>query len=42
MICSISKIAELRRLNVRIVLVHKFDVLAGNRLDRARLGKRRH
>jgi len=28
--------AALRRLNDRIVLVHKFDVLAGNRLDRAR------
>jgi hypothetical protein len=28
--------AALRRLNDRIVLVHKFDVLAGNRLDHAR------
>jgi hypothetical protein len=28
--------AALRRLNDRIVLIHKFDVLAGNRLDRAR------
>jgi hypothetical protein len=35
-ICSIPKIAELRRLSDRIVLVHKFDVLEGNRLDRAR------
>ena len=35
-ICSIPKIAGLRRLNDRIVLVHKFDVLEGNRLDRAR------
>jgi hypothetical protein len=33
---SIPKIAALRRLNDRIVLVHKFDVLKGNRLDRAR------
>jgi hypothetical protein len=28
--------AALRRFNDRIVLVHKFDVLAGNRLDHAR------
>ena len=28
--------AALRRFNDRIVLVHKFDVLEGNRLDRAR------
>lgn len=32
---SIPKIAALRRFDGRIVLVHKFDVLKGNRLDRA-------
>jgi hypothetical protein len=36
---SIPKIAALRRLNDRIVLVHKFDVLKGNRLDRAPTGR---
>jgi hypothetical protein len=35
LICSIPE-AELRQFNDRIVLVHKFDVLEGNRLDRAR------
>jgi hypothetical protein len=33
---SIPEIATPRRVNDRIVLVHKFDVLEGNRLDRAR------
>jgi hypothetical protein len=35
LICSIPE-AALRRFNHRIVLVHKFDVLEGNRLDRTR------
>jgi hypothetical protein len=36
LISSIPEVAALRQLNDRIVLVHKLDVLEGNRLDRAR------
>jgi hypothetical protein len=35
-ICSIPEVAELRQFDDRIVLVHKFDLLEGNRLNRAR------